>query len=438
MLSVSLHLCCCTSIAHPHPLLLSLPQVDMTREDPVMAQNRIIQFLHVLAYRPSDPSTFMMNLFNGDRDVCYELMEWLLKTLDAHKKRAYLAPYLTEVDVPQDLFADEMVMEIKMSCSNLKEEFIHSHKQLAILEEATQDPQAKKEMIQNLDDERRQLQERVARLVKKLQGNLENFEGMQVVCKRLRRELDDEKALRQKHQAQTESLQAAKRAQAQAKERLEKIRNEQGHMLDGDAATMLAKLEEDIVRKRKQAREDLPLELGECRRKLAETQSIVSGQSFTEHDVQQLMAQKRRLDQECERMAEEKRNPPAADDKIIMFRQQAGMMERKKEQLMQKLEEEKSRKAALDKEIETKENSFEAMGSMGHMSGDDFRRIKQDFRAKSTQYKRMKAELNELRAEKGVLQRTVAILEGRCHDLDGFVQEQERKAGVSGAASNLR
>ena len=90
----------------------------MTREDPVMAQNRIIQFLHVLAYKPGDPSTFMMNLFNGDRDVCYALMEWLLKSLDAHKKRAYLAPYLTEIDVPQDLFADEMVMEIKQSCSS--------------------------------------------------------------------------------------------------------------------------------------------------------------------------------------------------------------------------------------------------------------------------------------------------------------------------------
>ena len=409
----------------------------MTREDPIMAQNRIIQFLHVLAYRPAEPTTFMMNLFNGDRDVCYELMEWLLKSLDAHQKRAYLAPYLTEIDVPQDLFADEMVMEIKQSCSSLKEEFIHSHKQLAILEEATQDPNAKKEMIQNLDDERRQLSERVGRLEKKLQTNLESFDGMQVVCKRLRRELDDEKALKQKHKDQSESLQSAKRAQVQAKERLEKIRNEQGHMLQGEAVDMLTKLEEDIARKRKQAHEDLPHELAENRRKLVDTQSIISGQSFTEQDVQQLMAQKRRLDQECERMAEEKRNPPAADDKIIMFRQQASMVERKKEQLLQKLEEEKGRKAALEKEIEEKENSFEAMGSMGHMKPDDFRRIKQDFRAKSTQYKRMKAELNELRAEKGVLQRTVAILESRCHDLDGFVQEQERKAGVDGAAKNL-
>ena len=44
----------------------------------------------------------------------------------------------------------------------------------------------------------------------------------------------------------------------------------------------------------------------------------------------------------------------------------------------------------------------------------------------------MKAELNELRAERGVIQRTVTILEGRCADMDGFVAEQEKKKGVVG------
>merc|ERR1711988_743720 len=68
----------------------------------------------------------------------------------------------------------------------------------------------------------------------------------------------------------------------------------------------------------------------------------------------------------------------------------------------------------------------------GHMAPEEFRRIKQDFRSKSTQYKRMKAELNELRAERGVIQLTVTILEGRCADMDGFVAEQEKKAGVVG------
>ena len=31
----------------------------------------------------------------------------------------------------------------------------------------------------------------------------------------------------------------------------------------------------------------------------------------------------------------------------------------------------------------------------------------------------------------------MAILESRCHDIDGFVAEQERKAGVDGASKNL-
>lgn len=74
------------------------------------------------------------------------------------------------------------------------------------------------------------------------------------------------------------------------------------------------------------------------------------------------------------------------------------------------------------------------MGDMaqGHMAPEEFRRIKQDFRSKSTQYKRIKAELNELRAERGVIQRTVTILEGRCADMDGFVAAQEKQAGVTG------
>eukprot|EP01051_Picozoa_sp_SAG22_P015616 SAG22_NODE_2068_length_3054_cov_2.135025_3_plen_313_part_00 len=72
------------------------------------------------------------------------------------------------------------------------------------------------------------------------------------------------------------------------------------------------------------------------------------------------------------------------------------------------------------------------MQASGHMAPEEFRRVKQDFRSKQTQYKRMKAELNELRAERGVIQRTADILEGRCADLDGFVAAQEKNAGVVG------
>lgn len=54
----------------------------------------------------------------------------------------------------------------------------------------------------------------------------------------------------------------------------------------------------------------------------------------------------------------------------------------------------------LEKELEEKEGDMGDM-AQGHMAPEEFRRIKQDFRSKSTQYKRIKAELNELRAERG-------------------------------------
>merc|ERR1719231_766141 len=116
-------------------------------------------------------------------------------------------------------------------------------------------------------------------------------------------------------------------------------------------------------------------------------------------------------------MRHDRDHPPAADDKITMFRQQASMVERKKEQLQAKLDEQRDKKRALEKELEEKEGSFEAMGQMGgQMNPDEFRRMKQEFRAKSTQHKRLQKEMSELRAEKGVLQRTLQILESQCKD----------------------
>jgi len=431
----------------PHQLMLLINEIlgeidasqrkDMTREDPVMAQNRILFFLHGLAYRPDVPETFATLLFNGDRDVCYKLLEWLLKSIDDHKKRAYLAPFLTEIEIPQDLFQDEMVMEIKQSCSQLKEEFIHSHKQLALLEEATQDPQAKKEIIQNLDDERRQLLERVSRLEKKLQGGLPNFEDMALACQRLKRELEDEKALKTRLKDQKELLAQAQRSHDQAQQRLEKIRGEQGRLLHGDAVTMLGKLQEDVVAKRKQAQEEFPRQLAELRSKREDMKQIINGTSYSEQDLEQLRNTQRRLEQDAERINREKDAPPAGDDKIVMFRQQASMIERKKQTTKFSLDEHRELKTQMEKQIEEKELSFDSMGDGGHLKPDDFRRIKQDVRAKSTQHKRMKSELNQLQAEKGVVQRTVAILESRCKDHEGWVREQERMAGVEGATENL-
>jgi intraflagellar transport protein 81 len=428
----------------PHQLMLLLNEVlgeldpkqkvDMTREDPIMAQNRIIQFLHCLAYRPEDPSTFAMYLFNGEKHIIYPLLEWLLTGYDGHKKRAYLAPYMTEVDVPQELFSDETVMEIKQGCFQLKDEFVHSHKQLAMLEEATMDPQAKKSTIQSLDDERRQLKERVERLRKKLNNDLENFDEIAVECKRLRREQDDAKALKKRFKDQTELCAQAQRALTQARQRMDGIKGGQAHLLQGDAVTMLGKLQDEVDRKRVQVREKLPAELEDRAQKLADVKRILQAPAFSEQDVAQLHQTQQRVAQEVEVLTAEKNAPPPANDMLSMFRQQASMVGKKKEKETKKFEEMKGQAAALEIELEEKEGSFD-LGGPG-LSKDDFRRVKQDFRSVATNYKRMRSELNEMRAEKGVIQRTVTILEGRCQDMDGFLHEQEKAAGVVGFSAN--
>ena len=341
----------------------------------------------MLAYRPDDPTSFALLLFNGEKSILYPLLHWLLTGFDAHKKRAYLAPYMTEVDVPQELFSDTMVMEIKQSCTQLKEEFVHSHKQLAMLQEATVDPQAKKDTIHSLDDERRQLRERVERLKKKLTGELENFDEVFAQCQRLRREQDDAKALRKRHREQTELVEQAKRALTQAEQRQESIKGGQAHLLQGDAVTMLEKLQAEVNTKGNKVRNTLPAELEERQQKLEDVKKILAAPSYSPDDVQQLQFQQQRLQQEtqtlqvpppprsvygsyndiavaavvapsslraCLRfgaMQAEKDAPPPANDMLSMFRQQASMVARNKEKQEKSLKELQEQKVSQAHDI---------------------------------------------------------------------------------------
>jgi intraflagellar transport protein 81 len=65
----------------------------------------------------------------GDHSVVYPALYWLLQNLPLLKKRAYLARFLVNVAVPEDLFADEAVTESFEQYRQCREEFKELHKQ---------------------------------------------------------------------------------------------------------------------------------------------------------------------------------------------------------------------------------------------------------------------------------------------------------------------
>merc|ERR1719267_303740 len=98
-----------------------------------------------------------------------------------------------------------------------------------------------------------------------------------------------------------------------------------------------------------------------------------------------------------------------------MFRQQANLVAKKKEALLQRLSSVSRERTAIENELKEKAGALANVQPV--LKGDDFRKYASELRGKTAQYKRMKAELAELRAEWGVVSRTEGILKAQDREL---------------------
>merc|ERR1712066_506791 len=97
--------------------------------------------------------------------------------------------------------------------------------------------------------------------------------------------------------------------------------------------------------------------------------------------------------------------------RLSVYKQQANLVAKKKELVLKEkkeLEEERDNKA---KELSMKEREYEQMKGHKFMKRDEFKNYAASLRDKSAKFKRLKAELSELRHEVGVLSRTEQVLQ---------------------------
>ena len=67
------------------------------------------------------------DLLAGDRKSILSILYFLLTQKSALKKRAYLAPYLTPVDVASEFQHDQTIQELLQRYAGMQEEFKSTH-----------------------------------------------------------------------------------------------------------------------------------------------------------------------------------------------------------------------------------------------------------------------------------------------------------------------
>ena len=408
--------------------------VDLMEELPEDTQFRMVKFLGLLKFpTPSDPQ-FANKLIAGETTTLHAVLQWLLERFEPLKRRAYLAPFLTDVEVPPEIQADETVKEVMESLSELKAEFITVHKQedeLTKTTNASSNLKSVRENIKHNEDERRMLKETVAKVKKKMQKQ-PNFEEVIMACKQLRKEMDRGQTLaRQAH----EQPQVAARREQELNE-IRMLLEDMNRMpvQQQSAQEILGNLEREVNEKRHLVYDRIPRDLQMMRGRLENVTRLLHGPPVSNNDIADMQYHVTRLNNEIAGLMKEKEKPAAGGaDPSAMIRQQAKLIQKKKAEVMQKRDNLLADKQDMEQELGEKGGgSSPAKPKVRVLKGEEYKKFAANMRQKSTTYRRMKAEWQELREELGRLQRSEQILEKRDATLSDELRGKERAAGVEG------
>ncbi|XP_075213997.1 intraflagellar transport protein 81 homolog [Lycorma delicatula] len=393
-------------------------KVDVRTEEPEQTAIRLLTMLRVLKYKPGsdiNAAMFRQGLVQADKQIIHPILNWVLCNLQDLKKRAYLAQYLVKIDVPIEILGDADIANLYEQYERLIDEFKSAHKESESMKQSGNTTAELRADIDSIDKERDIVLKKIERMLRKIE-NISNKEAMIEASHELRVERERKKEIA--NQKQNESI-AAHQTQQRLTLLSQQLRELRQASLGATSEGLIQRLEEEANMTSYIAKQKLPREIEQRKREVDVLQSVVSDVTLNRNNVDALHAKIQAVSSEVNQLVEQHlqtSNP--VDDKLAPFRQQAAIIARKKDSIAEEFAELKGKLNKLQEEIQEKQEAVrEAGGGGGILRGEDFKRYVSKLRARSTVYKKHRAELAQLKAEGGVLARTLDILKAKQNEL---------------------
>ncbi|KND05085.1 uncharacterized protein SPPG_00760 [Spizellomyces punctatus DAOM BR117] len=403
--------------------------VDMRNEDPQDSVARISGFLQLLKWKDAgDVDTLSQKLTEGHRPTILRALHFLLKDFNIHKKRAYLAPFLASVDVPAEFSMDEVTADLMRHVEDLQEQFKDIHKAVDGIRGSGTNAAVLKKEIQQLEDEKQQVLSRISKIRKRVE-EIPYHEQWLEAAKNLRTEQQNEALIAERIKEQRNQIHQVENKYNTALQALKDIRSAAAN---ASPDLLFSKMEEDNKMNKYLATENLPKQLQDAKQHIQQLKKVLSEPAVSERDLTEHEKEIKQLNEDIAKLAEKRlAKTTKGDDKLGLFRQQAAIIARKKEGTAARL-------AAINEEINTlaaelaKKKEVEKAQGAKMPKGEEFKRYVSELRAKSTIYKKKKAELSAITAEFGILQRTEEILTSRQKTMEDSLTALEKRHGVAG------
>lgn len=236
---------------------------------------------------------------------------------------------------------------------------------------------------------------------------MQNIEATLEIVRTFRREKEKTRELEQQQVSQTQALNQAEQRTQRLQRQLKEIKTAAA---GATAEGILQRLEQDIDVAKYIVNDKLPKESETRRKEIHIMEKVLSEGAITPKDLDDTRIRIDKVKAEVNEMVM-KRMMKSENDKLVMFRQQAAIVSNKKSTLVEKLNDLKTELSSLKEEIGEKKKVLGNLQGDAIVKEDDFKEYVKNLRVKSTRYKQMKGEMNYLKAESGVVSKTLFILE---------------------------
>jgi len=383
---------------------------DLREEKPEAMYQRIAEFLHILGYQCSFDIEFQQGLMSGDKNTVHPILYWILNNLEPLKKRSYLAKFCMNLEVPEEFLRDKKEYEIYQQYKELQSQFKATHAHVEQERNGRMNPTDLQREVAQLDAERDQLAQKIQHLRMKSEKD-EGFHVLLQVTSMLRKEQEEEARLAEKLAEQRYQLELTEQQYIERSAKLREMRDAQRADGEGNAEAMLKMLRSE-VQKNREAFTRVRKDNEEKLQRLKEIDSALSDPPVTKADIDALESENNLMQQEVHNL-EAKINEQNQDSRLSVYKQQANLVAKRKELVLKEKKELEEARDAVARELGIKEREYEQIKGHKFMKRDEFKNYAASLRDKSAKFKRLKADLSELRHEVAVLVRTEQVLQAK-------------------------
>uniref|UniRef100_A0AC34FPQ7 IFT81 calponin homology domain-containing protein n=1 Tax=Panagrolaimus sp. ES5 TaxID=591445 RepID=A0AC34FPQ7_9BILA len=387
----------------------AIPEVDIRSETPDETAMRILNALRILKYPPPRDmdhiQRWRLEILEGEKSAIYPVLEWIFNNVDRLKERVYLARYLTRIEVPPEEITPD-IQRVQNAITDKMEEFKHIHSRIVESRSDFSRAEDIRADLKAMEEEKEQLQRKIDRVKRIAAGRGENINRNLEMAAKLRAEVERGEMLNVEKQTQRNALVHIE----QRVHRLNRMKNELEKEKDNiNPQSLIDKLKREIDTNSYIIEEKLAKDIDMMQKNIKSVNKILNMQTVTNNDIINFKKRIEALNNDIIQITTQRdKKDEEHEDKLSIYRHQSINIQRKKQAVAEKMQLAKpNKKADLAKKA----------GTDDIITAVQFKRYIGELRAKTTTYKRRKAEMEEIENEVKILQRTTEILDDEWNSL---------------------